>query len=156
MPDTLENNNERFMEEALKEAEKAAEKGEVPIGAVAVLDGNIVARAHNLKETNADPTAHAELLALREAAKELKRWRLGGVKIYSTLEPCAMCAGAMVSARIDELIFAAPDPKAGAVVSLYNIGVDEKLNHNFKVTRGVLEDKASELLKEFFKGLRAE
>src|SRR3990172_8584846 len=154
MTDTLKSVHERFMTEALKEAKKAVDKGEAPVGAVIVLDGKIIARAHNLRESASDPTAHAELLALRKASKKLNKWRLNGAKVYVTLEPCIMCAGAMVLARIDELIYSADDPKAGAVVSLYNIGRDTRLNHSFKVTKGVLEKEASTQLRDFFIALR--
>jgi len=154
MTDTIKKAHERFMSEALKEARKAAVKGEAPIGAVVVVGGKVVARAHNLRETAADPTAHAELIAIRKASKKLDKWRLQGACVYVTLEPCAMCAGAMVLARIEELIYAADDPKAGAIVSLYNIGRDTRLNHTFKVTKGVLKEEAETLLKKFFNQLR--
>ncbi len=146
--------DEVFMRMALDEARLAAEAGEVPIGAVVVCDGAVVARAHNRRENDRDPTAHAELLAIRGAAGSLGRWRLSGCTVYVTLEPCPMCAGAMHQARVDRLVFAAPDPKAGAVGSLYDLSDDERLNHRFDVTSGVLADESSTLLREFFSRLR--
>ncbi len=143
-----------FMALALDEARRAAEVGEVPIGAVVVADGAVVARAHNLRETTHDPTAHAELIAIREAARRLGRWRLSDCTIYVTLEPCPMCAGAMHQARIDRLVFGAFDPKAGAVGTLYDLSNDERLNHRFSVTSGVLADESAALLKRFFERLR--
>ncbi|MBI3355144.1 MAG: nucleoside deaminase [Nitrospirae bacterium] len=144
----------RFMRLALKEAEKAAEEGETPIGAVAVLNGKVIAKARNKREIWHDPTAHAEIIALKKAAKKLKRWRLTGVTLYVTLEPCAMCAGAMVLARIKRLVYACADPKAGACGTLYNIPQDIRLNHQVEVTSGVLEKECRTLLKGFFKELR--
>ncbi len=144
----------RFMQLALKEAEKGASEGEAPIGAVAVLDGKIIARAGNKREQRHDPTAHAEIIALKKAAKKLKRWRLTGVTLYVTLEPCAMCAGAMVLARIKRLVYACADPKAGACGTLYNIPQDIRLNHQVEITSGILEKECRTLLKGFFKELR--
>jgi len=147
--------DEQFMREALREAEKAAEVQEVPVGAVVVANGKIIARAHNLRETTGDPTAHAEILALREAARINKHWRLTGMSLYVTLEPCSMCAGALVLARIDRLIFGASDPKAGAVGSLMNLVQDPRLNHRVEVTAGILGDECGKILKDFFKKRRA-
>ncbi len=146
--------DERFMREALDLARAAAARGEVPVGAVAVCDGRVVGRGANARESAHDPTAHAELLAIQDAARALGRWRLTGVTLYVTLEPCAMCAGAMVLARIDRLVFAASDPKAGAVGSLLDLSSDPRLNHRFPVDRGVLGDEAGELLRAFFRARR--
>jgi tRNA(adenine34) deaminase len=146
--------DERFMREALELARGAAERGEVPVGAVAVCDGAVVGRGSNGREGQRDPTAHAELVAVQEAARTLGRWRLTGVTVYVTLEPCAMCAGAMVLARIDRLVFGATDPKAGAVGSLLDLSADPRLNHRFPVDRGVLGEEAGELLRAFFRARR--
>lgn len=143
-----------FMQEAMEEAIKAAQEGEVPIGAVIVFNNQIIAKAHNLRETNGDPTAHAEILVLREASRLKGHWRLLGTTLYTTLEPCPMCAGAMVMARIDRLVFGAFDPKTGATGSLMNIVQDPRLNHRLKVTGGIKEAECRELLKEFFKERR--
>src|SRR5512133_3183013 len=142
------------MREALALAREAGERGEVPVGAVAIFEGRIVGRGANARESARDPTAHAELLALQEAARALGRWRLTGVTIVVTLEPCAMCAGAMVLGRIDRLVYAASDPKAGAVGSLMDLSQDPRLNHRFPVERGVLGDEAGELLRAFFRARR--
>jgi len=142
------------MEEAIEEAIKAAREGEVPIGAVVVFNNQIIAKAHNLRETIGDPTAHAEILALREASRLKRHWRLLGTTLYTTLEPCPMCAGAMVMARIDRLVFGAFDPKTGAAGSLMNIVQDPRLNHRLEVTSGIKEAECRELLKEFFKERR--
>jgi tRNA(adenine34) deaminase len=144
-----------FMREALVEAEKAADLGEVPVGAVIVRDGAIIARAHNLRETTGDPTAHAELLVLQKVAKISKHWRLTGMELYVTLEPCTMCGGAMVLARIDRLIYGASDPKAGAAGSLMNVVQDGRLNHRVEVSAGILADECGKILKDFFKERRA-
>jgi tRNA(adenine34) deaminase len=142
------------MSEALRLAREAGERGEVPVGAVAVLEGRIVGRGANARESAHDPTAHAELLAIKDAARTLGRWRLSGVTVFVTLEPCTMCAGAMVLARIDRLVFAAVDPKAGAVGSLFDLSSDRRLNHRFPVERGLLAEEASELLRAFFRARR--
>lgn len=139
---------------ALEQARLAAEEGEVPIGAVLVCDGAVVAHGRNARESAADPTAHAEMVAIREGAAKLGRWRLSGCTLYVTLEPCVMCAGAMVNARIDRLVYGAADPKAGAVGTLYDLSADARLNHRFEVTSGVLADQCSELLTAFFQRLR--
>lgn len=143
-----------FMKVALEEARMALEHGDVPIGSVAVRDGEVIARAHNKREIKGDPTAHAELLALRQASRRLGRWRLHDVTLYVTIEPCAMCAGAMVWARLERLVYGSPDPKAGAVYSLYNIVQDPRLNHQCEVTSGILEEECSDLLQTFFRGRR--
>jgi tRNA(adenine34) deaminase len=142
------------MREALALAREAGERGEVPVGAVAVLDDRIVGRGANARESARDPTAHAELLAIQDAARTLGRWRLSGVTLLVTLEPCAMCAGAMVLARIDRLVYAASDPKAGAAGSLMDLSADPRLNHRFPVERGVLAGEAGELLRAFFRARR--
>jgi tRNA(adenine34) deaminase len=142
------------MAEALAEARAAAKTGEVPVGAVVVHEGRIVARAHNRRETDADPLAHAEILALREAARVLGRWRLTGCTLYVTLEPCTMCAGAVVLSRIDRLVFGATDPKAGAVGSLYDVPRDPRLNHRPEVDGGVLAEDCAAVLQGFFRARR--
>lgn len=140
---------------ALAEADRAVEHGDVPVGAVVVSgDGVVLAQAHNRREELADPTAHAELLAIREATRGLPGWRLEGATVYVTLEPCAMCAGALVNARVAKLVFGASDPKAGAVVSLFQIGSDARLNHRFEVVGGFLATEGGERLSRFFSGLR--
>jgi len=146
--------DEAFMREALKEAQKALEADEVPVGAVIVREGRLIARAHNQRETLRDPTAHAEMIALTQAAAALERWRLSGCTLYVTLEPCTMCAGAMVLARIERLVYGADDSKAGAVGSLYNIPRDMRLNHRLEVTSGVLAEVCSDLLQQFFRRKR--
>ncbi len=143
------------MQEALAEAAKAAALGDIPVGAVAVRDGMIVGRGYNRKEHDHDPTAHAEIFALREAARTLGGWRLIGVTLYCTLEPCSMCAGAMVQARLPHLVWATDDPKAGAGGSVMDLLNHERLNHRVQVTRGVLAEEARQQLQDFFKNLRA-
>jgi tRNA(adenine34) deaminase len=147
--------DEAFLRLALEEARAAYALGEVPIGAVVVLEGAVVSRAHNLRETNADPTAHAEVVALREAARVLDSWRLDGATLYVTLEPCFMCAGALVNARVARLVFGAHDPKAGAVGSLADVARDVRLNHRLEVRSGVLATECGDLLKRFFAERRA-
>ena len=142
------------MEQALAEADAAAAHGDVPIGAVLVHHDRELARGHNRREVDADPTAHAELLALRAGAATLGSWRLSGCTLYVTLEPCAMCAGALVLARVDRLVFAADDPKAGAVGALYDIPRDPRLNHQLEVVRGVGAEAASARLRAFFAARR--
>jgi len=145
---------DKYMLEAIKEARKALKTGDIPVGAVVVLNGKIIVRAHNEKEKRGDSTAHAELLCLQKAAKKLKTWRLNNIDIYTTLEPCPMCAGAMVQARIKTLIFGASDPKAGAAGSIMNIVKNKRLNHKPIIVKGVLKEECSRILKEFFKSLR--
>ena len=142
------------MSMAIEEAKKAYILDEVPVGAVIVRNGNIIAKAHNLRETLKDALAHAEILAIREACRVLNGWRLIGCDIYVTLEPCPMCAGAMVNSRINRVIFGAYDPRAGACGSLYNIANDTKLNHRVEIVSGVLEDECKGLLQAFFKEKR--
>lgn len=143
-----------WMREALSEARRAAELGEVPVGAVVVSDGAVVACGHNRREVDGDPLAHAEVLAIRAAAARLGSWRLGGCTLYVTLEPCAMCGGALVLSRISRLVFGASDPKAGYCGSLGNLVEDPRLNHRLEVTRGVLEEECAALLRGFFADLR--
>jgi tRNA(adenine34) deaminase len=146
--------DEAFMQQALALAQEAAALGEVPVGAVAVHDGKVVGTGFNRREIDRDPLAHAEVLALNQAARTLGCWRLSGVTLYVTLEPCAMCAGAMVQARVTRLVFGALDPKAGAVGSLYNLVEDPRHNHRLQVTSGILADDCRLLLKTFFGALR--
>ena len=151
---TRAGDDERYMREAVKEAARAAEEGEVPVGAVIVKDGRIVARAHNRIEAARRSSAHAEMLALGAAEEALGAKWLTGATMYVTLEPCSMCAGAMVLARISRLVIGADDPKTGACGSLYNIAGDGKLNHRIEITRGVMAGECSALLKEFFRSRR--
>jgi len=146
--------DERWMREALAEAAEAEAAGEVPVGAILVKDGAIVGRGHNLRERAQDPTAHAELIAVRGAAARLRTWRLSGATVYVTLEPCPMCAGALVNARVDRVVYGATDPKAGATETLYEIGRDDRLNHRFEVTSGVLADECGAALTAFFQRIR--
>ena len=159
MDDTAERctsvGDERFMRMALDEAQAAADEGEVPIGAIVVCEGRVVARAHNRRETDADPSAHAEFSAMRAAAAELGRWRLTGCTVYVTLEPCLMCAGLMVNSRVDRCVYGASDPKAGALGTLYDVSHDPRLNHEFEVTPGVLADESATMLRGFFRARRA-
>ncbi len=144
----------KYMELALLEAHTAFKKGEVPVGAVIVKGEEILSRAHNLTETLKDATAHAEIIAIREACRRLGGWRLEGCTMVVTLEPCAMCAGAIVQARLDYVVIGAFDFNAGAAGSVYNIVQDKRLNHRAKVVYGVMQDQCSELLKQFFQGRR--
>jgi tRNA(adenine34) deaminase len=146
--------DERFMREALAEAELAARAGDVPVGCVLIRDGQLLARAHNHRQRSQDPTAHAEVLALRAAAAQLASFRLIGVTAYVTLEPCPMCAGAFVNARVQRVVYGCDDPKAGALRSLYSLGDDSRLNHRFEVVAGVLADECSQQLSGFFAELR--
>ncbi len=147
-------NDVRFMQRALEEAEKAFQKGEVPIGAVLVKEGMVLACAHNLREWLKDPSAHAEIVVLREGTVQSDSWRIEGSTLYVTKEPCIMCAGALINARIKRLVYGCPDAKAGGVDSLYHILSDERLNHQVEVTSGVLEEECAEVLKRFFKERR--
>ena len=149
-----ENDDERFMLEALREAAEAASENEVPVGAVIVKDGVIVARAHNRIESSGLSSAHAEMLAIEEAEKRLGGKWLSGAAMYVTLEPCSMCAGALVLSRISRLVIGADDPKTGACGSLYDIAGDARLNHRIETERGVLGDICSEMLREFFRNRR--
>lgn len=152
-PFVAEPGDEAFMRLALDEASKAPAHEDVPIGAVLVRDGTVVASAGNERELRQDPTAHAEVLVLQDAARRLGSWRVGGT-LYVTLEPCAMCAGALVLARVDRLVYGPQDPKAGAALSLYNIPQDPRLNHNLRITPDVLLDECATLLQAFFHGRR--
>ena len=143
-----------WMMEALAEARRAAEIGEVPIGAIVVLNGEILGRGHNRREIDGDPLAHAEVLAIRAAAWRMGGWRLSGATMYVTLEPCPMCAGALVNSRIQRLVYGAADPKAGYCGSLGNLVQDPRLNHRLEVTAGVLESESAALLRGFFASLR--
>lgn len=143
-----------FMKYALKEADAALAVGEVPVGAVVVAGGEVVGSGHNLRESINDPTAHAEMIAIREASQKLGRWRLTGADIYVTVEPCAMCAGAIVLARMDRLIYGAPDEKAGACGSIFNIVEDARLNHQPEVVSGILEAECRGVIENFFKRKR--
>lgn len=159
-------NDELYMQMAIEEARRAGELGEVPIGAVVVYwphdpttrkptaESKVIARACNLREITADPAGHAEFLALKAAADKLGVWRLAGCTVYVTLEPCIMCAGLMHQARIDRCVYGAADPKAGALGSLYQVNADERLNHNFGVTTGILQNECATLLKDFFSARR--
>lgn len=145
----------RFMGEALRVAQRAAEHGDVPVGAVVVQDGKIVGVGGNRREVDADPTGHAEIVALREACRSQGRWRVDGATLYVTLEPCPMCAGAIVGARVARLVYGADDPKAGAVRSLYRICDDARLNHRVEIRAGVRADEAAQLLRTFFAAARS-
>lgn len=147
--------DEKFMTAALKESEKAAAKGEIPVGCVIVLEGKIIARGHNLRESKNDPTAHAEVVALRKAGKKTGSWRLTGATVYVSCEPCPMCAGALVLARVKRVVFGCKDPKAGALESLYQVGQDQRLNHQFEVAGGMLERECRAQLSGFFKKARS-
>ncbi|RAL21535.1 tRNA adenosine(34) deaminase TadA [Lujinxingia litoralis] len=143
-----------FMMQALEEAEKAKAEGEVPVGAVVVYEGEIIARGFNRRETWQDPTAHAELIAVRRAAQVLGSWRLQECTVYVTLEPCPMCAGMLVNARVGRVVFGARDPKAGAMRSLFAMGEDPRLNHSIEVKEGVLSAASGRVLSEFFRSIR--
>ena len=145
-----------WMKLALREAHKAAEKGEVPIGALLVRDGKVLGRGHNLREANRDPVAHAEIIAIRRAAKKEESWRLNGATVYVTLEPCIMCMGAMLLARVERLVFGCHDPKGGAAGSLYDLSADSRLNHRIEVTSGVMGGECARILSDFFAELRKE
>ncbi len=144
----------KYMREALKEATLAYQENEVPIGAVIVYNGKIIARNHNRKEADNDATAHAELLCIQEASKVLGSWHLGDCELFTTVEPCAMCSGAIINARIEKVTYAAPGVKFGTHLSIVNILDSKKFNHNVKVTAGVLEEESAALLKAFFQERR--
>jgi tRNA(adenine34) deaminase len=144
-----------FMRAALLEAVRAYESGEVPVGAIVVKDGRVIGKGHNQRETLHDPTAHAEMLALTAAAEELGQWRLDDCDLYVTLEPCPMCAGAIVNSRVRRVVYGAADPKAGACGTLYNVVQDTRLNHRAELTAGVMADDCAEILKSFFRECRA-
>ena len=144
-----------YMQAAIAEAELARAKGEVPIGAVIVHEGQIIGRGHNLRETSNDPTSHAEMVAIRQAAEAIGHWRLLETTLYVTLEPCVMCMGAIILARIPRLVYACRDPRAGAVGSIYDFSSDERFNHKVEVVEGVLGEECSRMLSGFFQELRA-
>jgi tRNA(adenine34) deaminase len=146
--------DQMMMELALGEARVAEAHGDAPVGAVVVHDGEVIARAHNRREYDQDPTAHAEVIALRQAAAALGRWRLAGCTLYVTLEPCAMCAGALVLARLDRLVYGCDDPKAGACGSVMDVIREPRLNHRIEEVRGVLAEECGRILTEFFQGCR--
>jgi tRNA(adenine34) deaminase len=147
--------DEHFMRLALEEARAAAKSKDVPVGAVVVAaNGEVIGTGRNRREVDSDPTAHAEIVALRAASRSVGLWRLDGATLYATLEPCAMCAGALVNARIARVVYGCDDPKAGALQSLFQIGRDERLNHRFEVTAGVLAAECAEILRSFFAALR--
>ena len=145
---------EFFMREALKEAQKAYDQAEVPIGAVVVLNGEIIGRGHNLREKEQDATLHAEIKAIRQANQHLGSWRLEDCELFVTLEPCPMCSGAMILARMKRVVFGAFDPKAGTAGTFMNLLQDSRFNHQVEVEQGVLEEECQEILRSFFKGLR--
>lgn len=153
--DGVQSDDERYMEEALRMAAAAAEAGDVPVGALVVLDGVIIGRGGNRREVDADPTGHAEIVALREACRTMGRWRVDGATLYVTLEPCPMCAGTLVNARVARLVYGASDPKAGAVRSLYELCDDPRLNHRMAITTGVLAKRCADQLRSFFRAARA-
>ena len=146
--------DDELMEQALAEARLAPAHGDVPVGAAVWHDGEVIARRHNERERTGDPTAHAEILAIRDAAVRLGDWRLDGTTVAVTLEPCLMCAGALLQARVGRVVYGADDPKAGALGSLYNLGADPRLNHEFEVVPGVRAGECAALLQDFFSRLR--
>lgn len=146
--------DEAAIELALEQARQAAAAGEVPVGAVVIVDGEVIAARHNEREATNDPTAHAEVLALRDAAAAIGDWRLSDATLASTLEPCPMCAGAVLAARVPRVVFGAYDPKAGATATLYNLLVDPRFNHNSEVVGGVREEECGALLRDFFGNYR--
>ncbi len=146
--------DEELMQLALAEARLAGEHGDVPIGAIVVREGQIVGRGRNRRELDADPTAHAEVVALREAARAAGSWRLLDATVFATLEPCPMCAGALVNARVARVVYACADPKAGAVDTFFGVGIDPRLNHRFAVTSGVMAEESAALLRAFFAARR--
>ena len=150
----MDRRDQKFMAEALKEAEKSASFDEVPVGAIIVKNDRIIARGHNLREKKHDPTAHAEIVAIRKACKKMRSWRLEGCTMYVTIEPCAMCAGTLLWTRIDRIVFGANDPKGGAIGSSFNLFEVKNINHHPKITRGVLDQKCGSLMTSFFRNKR--
>ena len=148
--------DQKYMQIALEEAQKAADLGEIPIGAVLVIDGEIITKAHNMRETWKDATAHAEMIVIREACEKLDRWRLSGATLYVTIEPCPMCAGAIVMSRISRLVYGSPDSKAGAAESLFNVVNNPALNHMVDVVSGVCTEECTKAMKDFFRKRRIE
>ena len=147
--------DEYFMKQAIKEALKASDFDEVPVGAIVVKGDQIIGRGHNLRETKKDPTAHAEIIAIRKACKKMNSWRLEGCRIYVTTEPCSMCAGTILWTRMTAIIFGAPDPKGGACGSSYNLFEQKNLNHHLIIREGVLKEEAQKILKQYFKSKRS-
>lgn len=145
----------KFMKEALKEAQKSYKKEEIPVGAIIVKDGKIIARGHNLKETKTDPTKHAEIIAIQKACKKLQTWRLTGCTMYVTLEPCSMCAGSLIQSRIDKVVIGTMDEKTGACGSVLNLLADYKFNHIVQIETGIMQEECKKILQQFFKELRA-
>ncbi len=150
----MDKTDQQYMKLAIEEATKAFDKEEVPIGAIIVKEGEIIARAHNLKESRQDPTAHAEILAIRQAVAKLGGWRLLDCTLYVTIEPCAMCAGALVESRLERLVFGAVEPKSGAAGSLFNLVNNDRLNHRVEVEKNILADECRGLMQDFFAKLR--
>lgn len=155
MNEAVRRSDEEYMQLALAKAEQAAAAGETPIGAVLVIDNEVIASAHNMRETWQDPTAHAESIVLRDAAVRLGRWRLTDATVYVTMEPCLMCAGALVLARVGRLVYGCRDPRAGALGSVYDVVRDGRLNHVYRITPGVLGTECGAIVREFFEKLRA-
>lgn len=155
MDDMVPTEDQYYMDLALAEAAAAADMGEVPVGAVVVHNGKVISRAHNRREIDSDPTAHAELIAMRQAAKALGDWRLEGCTVYVTLEPCAMCAGLMVNARVPRCVYATTDPRGGFLGTLADLSSHPVLNHRFEVESGVRADEAADLLRSFFRNVRS-
>lgn len=145
----------KFMKEALKEAQKSYKKEEIPVGAIIVKDGKIIARGHNLKETKTDPTKHAEIIAIQKACKKLQTWRLTGCTMYVTLEPCSMCAGSLIQSRLDKVVIGTMDKKTGACGSVLNLLADYKFNHIVQIETGIMQEECKKILQQFFKELRA-
>ena len=145
----------KFMKEALKEAQKSYKKEEIPVGAIIVKDGKIIARGHNLKETKPDPTKHAEIIAIQKACKKLQTWRLTGCTMYVTLEPCSMCAGSLIQSRLDKVVIGTMDEKTGACGSVLNLLADYKFNHIVQIETGIMQEECKTILQQFFKELRA-
>lgn len=150
----MDKQDNKYMKEALKEAQKSYNKEEIPVGAVIVKDGKIIGRGHNLKETKNDTTNHAEIIAIKKASKKLKSWRLTGCTMYVTLEPCTMCAGALIQARLDKVVIGTMDEKTGACGSVLNVVEDYKFNHRVEIEKGVMEKECKSIIQEFFKKLR--
>lgn len=145
----------KFMKEALKEAQKSYKKEEIPVGAIIVKDGKIIARGHNLKETKTDPTKHAEIIAIQKACKKLQTWRLTRCTMYVTLEPCSMCAGSLIQSRLDKVVIGTMDEKTGACGSVLNLLADYKFNHIVQIETGIMQEECKKILQQFFKELRA-
>ena len=150
----MDKQDNKYMKEALKEAQKSYNKEEIPVGAVIVKDGKIIGRGHNLKETKNDTTNHAEIIAIKKASKKLKSWRLTGCTMYVTLEPCTMCAGALIQARLDKVVIGTMDEKTGACGSVLNVVEDYKFNHRVEIEKGVMEKECKSIIQDFFNKFR--